>query len=141
MDFAALHKTMFDTFRHEFGARQPGVPVGYENQPFDQPKNAPWAYITLVPGEVGRKEVSSAQVMRICGVVNVQLMVPQDTGTRKLHEMAAAVVKIYGDRDFPLADGKVTTRNVEIRNRGLMHGFYTFSVQAEFKYDTRLQRT
>jgi hypothetical protein len=140
MDFSSVHKTLFDTFKYEFGVRQPDVPVGYENQPFDQPKGAPWAYITLVPGAVLRKEISSAQVMRAHGVVNVQLMVPQDKGTRKLHQMAEAVTKIFADRDFPLADGKITTCDVEIRNRGLMHGFHTFSVQASYQYDTRLQR-
>lgn len=141
MDLASVHKLVFDTFKFEFGSRQPGVAMSFENQPFTQPKGQPWVHITLIPGEVKRKEISSAQVIRMCGVVNVQLMVPQDQGTRKLHQMADAVVKIFGDRDFSLPDGRIITYGLEVRNRGLLNGFHCFSVQADYRYETRLNRT
>jgi hypothetical protein len=140
MSFDSVREAVFATFQDEMAVAQPGVAICYENQKFDQP-SGPWFYVAIVPGDSRRAEISSSRAFFHYGIVNVQIMVPQDTGTKRLNELTQAAFNILADRNWALTGGgSLTTYCCKKRNRGLQNGFLTYNLQAEFRHDERLVR-
>lgn len=131
---------VFDVFKTEFAGKQPGVPVQYENQKFSQPRDRAWVAISIVPGMSWRNEISSRKGYYHYGVVNVTVLVPEDKGTKQMHDIAQSVFDILCDRDFPYPEGTVTTYGLERRTRGLINGFYVMNVLADYRQSDQLTR-
>lgn len=142
MSFDAVRQALFATFTTEFSGEHPGVLIAYENTKYTQPKGASWVYVALVPGDSHRKEVSSSKLFCHSGVVNVACMVPEDRGTKQLHEMSDTAFRILCDRNWTLPGdaGRLTTYGMKRRNRGLINGFFTFNVLCEYSHDVYLVR-
>jgi hypothetical protein len=142
MSFDAVREALFGTFRSEFAFAHPGVLVAFENTKYSQPRNAPWVFVALVPGDSHRKEVSSNKLFCHYGVVNVACMVPEDTGTKSLQEMSETAFRILADRNFVLPGdaGRLTTYGMKRRNRGLISGYQTFNVLCEYRHEAVLER-
>lgn len=141
MSFDAVRQTAYAVISSELAPRVPGIKICFENQKFDQP-NDPWIYVALIPGDSQRMEVSSSRLYRHHGLINVQIMVPQDKGTKVLHDVTQAVFEVLADRQWNLPGaGRMTTYCCKRRNRGLLNGFLTYSIQTEYRHDERMGET
>jgi hypothetical protein len=141
MSFDAVREKIFDTFQSEFSAAQSGVEIAYQNRKFTQPAGLPWVYIAIVPGDSERKEISSSKLFCHYGVINVTVMVPEDSGTKKLTEMADATFTILADRNWALPGGaRVTTYGIKTVDRGVVNGLYARNVMVEFRHEAQLIR-
>jgi hypothetical protein len=142
MSFDAVRQALATTFNSEFAAAHPGVLVAFENTKYTQPQGAPWVYFALVPGDSHRKEIASTKLFCHSGVVNIACMVPEDKGTKQLHEMSDTAFRILCDRNWTLPGdaGRLTTYGMKRRNRGLINGFHTFNVMCEYRHEEYLER-
>lgn len=140
MSFEAVQKTLNETLLSEFAAKHAGVLMAFENTKYKQPVGAPWVHVALVPGDIHRREVSSSKSFCDYGVVNIACMVPEDKGTKGLHQMSDTLFRILFDRTWSLgSEGVLTTYGVKRRNRGLINGFFTYNVLCEYKYEGKFQ--
>lgn len=128
-----------DTFQTAFALAYPDVPISFENVRFEQPKNAAWVHFAFVPGDAVRQDVSSGKY-RHFGVINVTVLVPQDSGTKQSTELTDKVFNILADRQWSTADGSVTTFSAQKRTRGVINGWYARNVLVEFRYDASIDR-
>lgn len=138
MSFDAVRAAFFDTLKNELAGKIPGVLIHFENQKFDQPEG-PWVSVSLVLGDSKRAEIASSRLFHHHGGVVVNCMVPQDTGTKRLHDITQAVFEVLADRNWSLPGeaGRLTTYCCKRRNRGLINGFQTYNIQTEFRHDAR----
>lgn len=137
MSFDSVREAVVTTFISEMAAAQPGIAIATENNKFDQPQG-PWVSIAIVPGDSRRAEISSARRFFHYGVINVHCMVPQDQGTKRLNELTQSVFNILADRNWVLnSGGSLTTYCCKKKNRGLINGFLTYNLMAEFRQDER----
>lgn len=140
MSFDQARAAAFDAFKTEFGTAYPAVKIYFENQPFKQPVGEDWVSIAFIPNVSQRANIGTTKNFHHYGVLNVNVYVRENTGTALMHAMADKVFTILCDRDWSLADGKLTTYGAERRTRGLMNGFYIHNVQCEFCLDASLER-
>ena len=119
-----------------FAASHPGVPVAFENHKFAQPKGAPWVHVAYQPGASVRKDLGASAIWRHMGVVIINVMVPEDTGTAGLMDMCDTAFYAIADQNHALgADGYLKLTRAERRNRGLVNGWYVWNVQVEYFQD------
>lgn len=140
MSFDQAREAIFETFKTEFGTAYPSTKVYFENQPFEQPKGAPWVSIAFLPNVSHRAALGPGNQFHHLGVLNVNVYVPENTGTKVMHQMGDKVFNILADREWSLAAGALTTYGCERRTRGATQGWYIHNVQCEFRLDASLVR-
>lgn len=146
MSFDAVRQQIQDTLQSELSMSAPGVPVYFENTKFQQPgegtvARGPWIFCAIAPNVSQRADLSQRLFFHM-GVINVSVMVPQDTGTKVLFELSEKVFVILADRNWSLpgSEDRLTTYGTVQKNRGLMNGHYTFSVIAQYRHEARHPR-
>lgn len=119
----------------EFTALEPTVPIAFLNDKFEQPTNrSPWIQVAVVGGPGGRVQLGSPYPRWQWGVLNVTCMVPEGTGTKRVREIADAVVRVMADRQRTLAGvGSVTTYGIEQKDRGVINGWYVVNVMMDWR--------
>lgn len=118
----------------------PGVPVSFGNTRHLTPQ-VPWIYAAVIPNYQRRANIGSVEEFEICGIVNVTCMVPEDTGTKRLREMADAVDTVMMDRQIPIpAGGHITTYGSTYRDRGSVNAWYAGNVFINWRARVRLVR-
>lgn len=135
MSFDSVRVAVTTTIQNELAPKAPDIPIHFENQKFKQPQG-PWFYVAVIPGDGQRMEISSSRRYRHFGVINMQVMVPQDVGTKLLNELTNIAFTVLADRSWVLpGGGRMTTHCCKRRNRGLLNGFLTYSIQVEYRHD------
>ena len=129
-----------DLFKTEFGAVHPTVPIDFENQPFTQPSGVPWVRLSIIDGEDKRENLGEQLFFRTMGVVNVQLMTPEKTGTKTMRMLVDTVKKIFLDRQTPMTDGNITFYYGELKGPREIAGWYSRSYQTAFRARWALDR-
>lgn len=141
MNFNSVREQVETTFKNEFGAAYPAVPIQYENVRFKQPTGTAWVDLRIAENIYQRQNVGGSKKYRGFGVINVIIMVPEESGTVALNNMADKVFNILADRGWSLPGGdSLTTYGAEKQSRGLVNGFYCKTVQTDFRYETELDR-
>lgn len=141
MNFNSVRAKLEATFQTEFAASYPTVKVQYENVRFTQPKAAAWVDLRIVENTYARQNLGTSKKYRGYGVINCIILVPEESGTVALNDMADAAFNIFADRSWSLAGGdSLTTYGAEKQTRGLINGFYCKTVQVDFRYETELDR-
>lgn len=135
----AVRQAIFSTLLSEFPGAVAGVNIVPENTKYNQ-SSTPWIYLQIVPTRSERAEISSRKLYHHFGVASVLCMIPPDTGTKKMWEMADAAFSILGDRNWSLAEGKLTTFGAESKNRGLINGYYTATMICDYRLESPLIR-
>jgi hypothetical protein len=117
-------------------AAHPTVVMAFENLSFRPDPTKPAVHVAYQPGRSQRKDIGSRRTFRHMGVVIVTVMVAENSGTKTLKEIAATVFYALADKNFALgADGYLSLKYAENRNRGLVNGWYAYSVQVEYHQD------
>lgn len=133
----AVRAKINEVVQTAFATAWPGKLVAFENTKWTQPVGAPWVHVAYNPGLSRRKDIGNVRTWRHMGVVIVNVMVPQDTGTKTCLQMCDTAFNALADRNFDLgADGYLKLCYAEKRNRGVVNGWFTYNVQVEYHHDT-----
>lgn len=122
-----------DLFKTEFAAANPTVEIDYENQKFTQPSGEPWVRLTIIDGDDYRENIGNDTHFRTLGVVNVQIMVPEKTGTKVMRELVDDVKAIFLDRQVSMTGGYITFCYGELKGPREVAGWYSRSYQVAFR--------
>lgn len=136
MSSELIRKTVAGIIADDFSPLEPDLPVFHENQPFTQPTGEPWAYVTVQEAYVCRADLSRRSPRyRREGVVNIQIMAPENSGTKNLREVCDSFSSVFTDEQFPLpgALGSITFYGYQARNRGVINGWLSWNAIFEFK--------
>lgn len=132
----AVRAKVGDIIKTAVNAAHPTVPVVFENQKWTQPKGAPWVHVALSPNKSVRKDIGASTIWRHMGVVVINVMVPEDTGTKLLHDICDTVFYAVADQSHAVgADGYVKLCHGERRNRGVVNGWFAYNIQVEYYQD------
>lgn len=132
MSSEAARSAILQLFQSAFAAKEPAVPVFYENLEFEQPKTLPWVYVTIVDNDMKRANIGNSLQVKMYGVVNCQVSVPNGYGTKRLREIADSIGEILFDRQIAIAGGSLTFTNVTKQLPRQIASWYSVSVQCEF---------
>jgi hypothetical protein len=114
----------------------PGVPVSFENVPFTQPETA-WMKVYLVEGRsfvvnLGR----GRQIDRHTGYVQVDVLIPENTGSSPAIKMAEWAGTIFRLQNISLADNSVVRYRVPATaNHGIQSGMFRCTMRIPFWRD------
>lgn len=123
----------------KFPARQPGVPMAFANTRYTTP-TTPWIYVTVIPNVDKRANLNSLEFEAL-GIVNVTCMVPENSGTKQVRQMAGAIKTIMLDRQIAIpAGGHITVYGSSARERGVINGWYTVNVILSYRARVRIVR-
>lgn len=76
------------------GAQVPPVPVSYENVPFEKPTAAPYLQIFFLASATVNRDLAAVGE-RETGIFQINICVPQNTGSKKTADMAAALGALF----------------------------------------------
>lgn len=134
MSSALIQKTIETYLSQQFVTKRPTVPMHFENTKFAKPTNSAWVYVTLIDGESVRANIGNPYQWKSTGVVNCQVLVPEDTGTRLCRSIIDDIFSILADRQIPMVpEGSITFCYAERRNRGTVGGWYAMNFVCEFR--------
>ena len=120
-----------------FAAAFTVLPVAYENQKFAPPANAAWVALTILPGEGRQVTIGGAGArQRYAGVIQVDVYVPEETGTATARGHADTIETVYRQVQFSAgASGTITTATPFIVSRGIEDGWYRLVVSIAYRRD------
>jgi hypothetical protein len=143
MDTDAVRVQLVDTLVTDFAAAHPLAKINFENQRLEQDDTNGWIYVSIMPGDMVRRELGSrasggsTQYGQL-GIVQVQMAIKKDGGTKTLHEFADTIINSLVDRDWSISGGRLMTLNADRRVRGVVAGSYAMNVIIEWEYRTSL---
>lgn len=143
IDTDAVRVQLVDTLVPDFAAAHPLAKINYENTRLEQDDDNGWIYISVIPGDLVRRDIgsrasgNSAQYGQI-GIMQVQMAIKKDGGTKILNEFADTIINSLIDRDWSIAGGRLMTLNGDRRVRGVIAGSYAMNVIIEWEYRTTL---
>lgn len=114
----------------------PAVLLAWENVPFTQPETT-WMKTFLVEGRgfltnLGR----GRQIDRHVGLVQVDVMVPENVGTSPAIQLAEWAGKLFRLQTVSLADNAVVRYRVpEVANHGIQNGFFRTTMRVLYCRD------
>lgn len=135
MDTENIRAAIIGYFQPAFLAEHPTVKLVYDNNPTAQPVRQPWVYVSVFDNETGRANIGSDRQFKTCGAITCQVMVPENTGTKTLKEIADTVATLLIDRRISVpGQGSLTTYGVRRRDRGIVNGWKSYSIQCEYRH-------
>jgi len=99
--------------------------VKFENTKFKPPVNTPWLALTVQDGEAFNASIGTARrVQRHPGIIQVDIYVPENQGTKTSREIADAVAVIFNTVQFSLgSSGTISTRAPALQGLGIEEGW------------------
>lgn len=130
-----IRSTIVDYLISKLGTEHPTVPVYVENQKFTQPVAQPWLFVSVIENETCRVNIGAPRQFKTLGVVNIQCMAPEDSGTKTLRTIADTLTAVLADVQLAVpGSGSITFYGVQKRNRGVVGGWFTINVVCEFRH-------
>lgn len=118
--------------------QNPGLAIVGDNLPYPKSPNDPWLHIAFIPGIRYRTNIGTQPRWRQLGILNVNVMVPEDTGSDACWALVDDVIASIEDKSYELSGngGKVSVFNTDVTPRGILNGYWTVSVKMEFRKDS-----
>lgn len=130
----SIRTTLSTVLQDGLATRHPTIPISFENQRTKIDTNGVWIKASVIPNIVQRADLGSNNNFKAMGVVSVQIMSPEEGGTRPALEVVDSVLAILLDRSLPLpGGGSVTLYTAEINSRGVMNGWHAYAVVASYR--------
>ena len=127
-------------FAQKWATAFPLVPVQYDNVKFKQPVDTPWVSFIVVNGDRYPTTIGKNAARRQEGIVNIAIMVPEETGTQDSNKMVDEVIKIFQELKITVsAFARASFFDTEVRMRGNISGYYTQNVMISFFHDQEKQ--
>lgn len=114
----------------------PRTPVHYPNAPFEPPSGAPWARLTILPGEGQRMSLGggASRLRRWVGVVTIQVFVPLGTGDAAITALCDAAALLLDETKL-LASGPIRFGTPSMRVIGRDGSWWQQNVSCPFDRD------
>lgn len=113
----------------------PGVSVRYENARFHQPETA-FVDFCLLDGKSFAANMGTRKVDRHVGVAQIDVMVPERSGTSQGNQIAEFAGKVFREQSAGLSDGaRVIFRTPAFTYVGRQGGFYRIMVRVPYWRD------
>jgi hypothetical protein len=137
MSLQATRRKVISDLKNYIDLQEPGIAFTGDNQPYPKPVNKPWIHASFIPGRRFRTNIGTGPKWRQMGIFNVNVMVPEDTGSDRAWELVDYVVSALEDRAYVLDGGDVVkVYNTDIITRGILNGYWTVAVKTEFRKDS-----
>ncbi len=130
----------FDDERRAFEARLAAnftaLPIRYENVPFNQPTTG-WVAITVIPAGGDRISVgTTVKRHRYLGNLQIDIFVPEDSGTSTARGHADTIEAIFRDQQFSAGvSGTITCRTPTYVTGGVENGYYRAILTTPYQRD------
>jgi hypothetical protein len=131
----AVRAALEGAIQDQFMSAYPAVKVEFENVPFKPPVNAAWIKVNVIDNDAHRANIGNMQEFKGCGVVNIQIQAPENTGSKAAKDIRQALFDVLADRQIALpGGGSVTTYGAEKRTRGVLNGWYALALVISYRY-------
>lgn len=113
------------------------LPIGTENQKFEQPENAAFVKVWIMESSAKQAAIGTTKKFkRHIGNFVIQCFVPEKSGIRELNDICDSVSDALEDKSFTLSDGSyVTTYTPEVITKGKDGGHYSNVVMVKYILD------
>lgn len=102
----------------------------------------PWIHVAVLPNIVRRANIGASQEFKALGCVNVTCLVPANTGTAVVRQIADSVEIVLVDRTLAIpGGGAITLYDLSTIDRGVVNGWYTVNVKANYRAKYNLIRS
>jgi len=101
--------------------------VKYENIPYTQPTDATWVSLTILSGSGTVDSIGSGanRLERFSGVIQIDIYVPEDGGTKSARDIADLVHTVFDNVQFSSgSSGTITTRVPSYSTLGVEAGWH-----------------
>lgn len=133
----SLHRAWAETMmKTGMAATYSAVPVQFQNAAFRQPEG-PWCQFHIIDGSAFQVELTGPNAReRHTGFVQVNVFVPQNTGTAKAIEIAEYVGSLFRRKMAQLSDGAaINHRTPYYTATGTTNGFFCYIVTIPYWRD------
>jgi hypothetical protein len=124
------------TLQSAAAAAYPSVPVSFESVPFNQPESA-WMRVAIVDGRAYVANIGRGrQIDRHVGCVQVDCLVPENTGTAAAIMMAEWAGGLFRLQNVALSDGSTVRYRVpDVSNHGIQSGMFRCTMRVPYWRD------
>jgi hypothetical protein len=137
MSTEAIREEVFSTFINEFAPLYPEVSLEFQRTKSNPPRDQPRVYLAIIPGDTYRAEVGGNLKFAL-GVINVTCMVPENSGSKLLNNIADKVRDILIDRKWDVGgNSSLSTYGISRRDRGMINGYETVNIMCEYRQQYR----
>lgn len=132
---------IIEMFRTQFDVLNPTIPIKYPNQKFDQPSAKPWVSIVIMGGESFQANLGISNITeRSVGIVQIDIMFPEDQGTKQMSELSETIGRIYSRKQKASGLlGSIVFKTPDIEDMGIELGFYHYMIRIPFRRDQKYQ--
>ena len=132
-------QTLTNKILTQFTPSYPDVPVWYPNQNFKEPEGSEWVKMSILGGESTQSNLGLTNITeRHIGILQFDVVVPEDSGTKTANEIAEKLKTIFSRKDFIAGVGNcLRFQTAAITPRGVMHGSYRIVVRLPFRREER----
>lgn len=140
--FDAVRAKVHSVLEQAYATQFPGTLVVTENHKFTRTPTQPWVYISRQPGVSKRMNIGTRKrFYRHMGIIVINVMIPIDTGTKSLSDLAECAFVAIADRNFNLGvNGYLKLCDAQQKNRGTVNGFMTWNIQVEYHHDVEMAK-
>lgn len=133
-EFAAERTAIESRFSDNFSAVTADR-IKWENIPFAEPTSGTWVALTILSGDAVARSVGASNVMRRwAGIIQIDVHVPEDTGTATARSAADSAAAVFQDVTITIASGhKIVGRTASLTDRGVIDGWHTFIVSVPYR--------
>ena len=111
------------------------VPIKFDNAPFLQPDTT-WVAFCVLDGKSFALNLGTVKVDRHVGLLQADVMVPQNTGTSEGNTLAEFIGKLFREQRIGLSDGASIIFQVpDYMHLGVQGGFYRIMCRVPFWRD------
>lgn len=110
-----------------FAANYSNTVIKYENIPFTEPVDTAWVTLTILSGggNVDSIGTGDSRLERFSGVIQIDIYVPEDGGTKTARDIADLVHAIFDNVQFSSgSSGTITTRVPSYSTLGIEGGWH-----------------
>lgn len=124
-------------FAEEFSALYPHK-IQFPNIKFAPPKNAPYVAFNNLMGDMIPVTLGSVKFDRHIGILQVDVLVPEETGGRDAGLIAEHCAGLFGNLTFRISDVQVVRfKPSTVRTMGAQNGWFRVMVRTPYWRDVK----
>jgi len=136
VDFTDEFQRLIESrFKSEFGIMYPDIPVQFDNGPWKQPEDGPWAAFTFRQNPAVQKTMGRKFLVRTTGFIQIDINVPSETGTKKGRKIADAAADIFAYQKFKGPNVTISCDEKHVDAAQSAGAFYRIMARVFFYYN------
>ncbi len=118
-------------------ASYPTAVIRWENADKGESNDVVEIAPVLMPGIGKRVGIGAIKPKRAIGSFDVEVLVPKDTATKNMHEVAEFIGDFFAEKEYTVTGGRAIMDNPDYFSGGLKNGKYRLFVSIPYSIDTR----